>query len=72
MLRITPPLKSDGAALVVRPLNSITCNVIEFILTTSPELVFHSAGVKKRIGRKSSGFRRRALPGGGETDTDNS
>jgi hypothetical protein len=33
--------------LVVRPPHSFTCKVIECMLTTSPELVFHSAGVKK-------------------------
>ncbi|MFM1848087.1 MAG: hypothetical protein RL417_1561, partial [Pseudomonadota bacterium] len=32
---------------MVRPLNSFTCKVLEFMLTTSPQLVFHSAGVKK-------------------------
>jgi hypothetical protein len=41
---------------VVRPINSFFCKVIEFMLTTSPELVFHSAGVKKLICRRTSGF----------------
>jgi hypothetical protein len=40
--------------LVVRPLNSFACKVIEFMLTTSPELVFHSAGVKRLIVRRTS------------------
>ena len=45
---------APSTILGVRPLNSFTCKVIEFMLTTSPELVFHSAGVKELIGRRTS------------------